>query len=432
MSGVSKRKKTVILQGNCQCNVMAGYLLRNPDIGKHCDVFSVTPITPQKDVVTPELVAGCDCLVQQIELYRKNVVIPDDAFPAKCERITFPCFSFPPFWPLYLADPRDALTPVYPSGKYPYGDNQIIRMLNSGLSPDEIFRRYMELDLHTVIDLDVVLDRTVREMESLDQRTDCSMKDFIMERYRNQKLFLNIGHVYDYLLLYMLEKIVAIVADKLDVSVPQLPAPVGARQGRHEVPIHPAIIDHYKLEFVSKDSVYHYQDSRFTFEDYIRSYIAFEDCAVVFKEQRELKFPDHSVGSVMIRPAGSMKWEWTEVGTAQGNVIVPSAHEVMLHILGHPADYSFLESFGEFDLKVLCIDDAEFGDDCAKYLKNLKSVSFLDLKNTSIGRGSVTVLCSLHGLTSIRFPDETSEETILEIHRALPDCGLVHFDRLFF
>ena len=96
-------------------------------------------------------------------------------------------------------------------------------------------------------------------------------------------------------------------------------------------------------------------------------------------QPRTVVFPeDRSVGRVMMRDRGGPNTFGSNIGPAQGPVMVPEGQEVGLFVNNfHPGDIAFLEAFGPNELDYLMLVHAALTDDDVKYIEHLSGLKFL-------------------------------------------------------
>ena len=96
-------------------------------------------------------------------------------------------------------------------------------------------------------------------------------------------------------------------------------------------------------------------------------------------QPRTVVFPkDRPVGRVMMRERGDPNYFGSNIGPAQGPVMVPEGQELGLFVNNfHPGDIAFLEAFGSNELDYLMLVHAALTDDDVKYIEHLSGLKFL-------------------------------------------------------
>lgn len=198
--------------------------------------------------------------------------------PAHVQRISIPYPIFPPLWPFHVYDPRNdapdrALFPHGAPAHYPYGDGVVLRMMRQGLPKEEIIRRYLDMDVSDEIGLDALLEKSIEIQAVKEENTDVKVLDFVASEFRRQPTFLTMNHVGNPTLIHMADQILGRLGC----------APLGpfAHRGLFhlvspQMPIHPSVIRHFGLTYVTPESRYAFDAFRnLTLEEYLSFYIDF-------------------------------------------------------------------------------------------------------------------------------------------------------------
>lgn len=199
--------------------------------------------------------------------------------PAQVPKISLPYPVFLPLWPYHSAEPRNDLAAGRLSRYsthtvfFPYGDAYVLSLLKQGLGKAEIMKRYLAIDWESALDLDGLLAKVLEIQREKERTTDVKIIDFIEDRFREKQLFVTMNHLGNDLAIHIVDQVLgklgfAPLDPALCRTFSQLLAP--------ETPIHPGIIDHFGLEYVSRDHRYRQDDHQMlTFEEYLARYIDF-------------------------------------------------------------------------------------------------------------------------------------------------------------
>jgi len=234
------------------------------------EALRTTGITEQEKI----LINKCDIFIMQ----RGHMQFPSfiDDLPSDCRIISFPVIWFNTLWPFYRVDARNKNTKdaEFPFGKYPYGDKEVISLLKKGLTTEEVFRKYMDLNVLDKIDLNNFHADNLSMGKELENKCDLKIYDYIGKNFLNKRLFYTFNHPAPELLLVQLEQILGkITGEKISNSQKQKIFKMNPL-GNMELPIHPQIIEHFNLEWISTDYKYKYGQKTFiTFEKYCWNYI---------------------------------------------------------------------------------------------------------------------------------------------------------------
>lgn len=271
------RKQRMLVYGNCQGGWLAQALGRNADIAARYDIvylsdYHVTP--PDHPAVKPGFMAGCDAAVWQTAAGCKPPEFVA-ALPASCRQVRFPTLWLKLLWPTYAVDPRNQPEDGFPWGRYPYGDRLVMKLLQEGVTPEEMPKRYADTDLNTIVNLDRFTEMSLAELRFNDRQSDVAIAPFIERTFRARKLFGTVNHP----TMLMLQQIyVGVVASLLGTPPPpEVPAPADAAEvlGSEETPLHPQIIAHFKLKWAAPGMRWRYRSAFLTPDEYLRAYAAF-------------------------------------------------------------------------------------------------------------------------------------------------------------
>jgi tetratricopeptide (TPR) repeat protein len=271
------RKQRMLVYGNCQGGWLAKALGRDAEIAARYDIvylsdYHVTP--PDHQAVQPGFMAGCDVAVWQTAAGCKPPEFVA-ALPASCRQVRFPTLWLKLLWPTYAVDPRNQPEAGFPWGRYAYGDRLVMKLLQEGVSPEEMPKRYAETDLNTIVNLDRFTEMSLAELRFNDRQSDVAIAPFIERTFRARKLFGTVNHP----TMRMLQQIyLGVTAALLGSTVaPDAPPPADAADvlGDTETPLHPQIISHFKLSWAVPGMRWRYFSAFLTMEEYIRAYAAF-------------------------------------------------------------------------------------------------------------------------------------------------------------
>jgi len=199
-------------------------------------------------------------------------------FPKSAIKITFPYPSFVPFWPFHTHEPRNEYENLpmnhYTSRKnlYPFGDSFVHGLMREEVAPEDILKRYIDLDISNQVDLDALFQTNLNIQRKHDKQLTIKIADFVEENYVHKKLFNSINHISNRTVLYIVNKMLELTGHEkysescLDNLLEWV---------RPEVPIHPSIIKHFDLQFVNAQSRYTHFGHSLTFEEYMYNYIHF-------------------------------------------------------------------------------------------------------------------------------------------------------------
>jgi hypothetical protein len=196
--------------------------------------------------------------------------------PSSCRIISFPILRFTSLWPLERRDPRSKPEPEkgFISGRYPYGDSLVMKLLKRGLTAEQIFEQYISTKLSDVIDIDKIHKKNIIALKELDAKCDLPLNWYVGENFTKKRLFLTPNHPAIELLILQVNLILkAIAMTGLPLLVENEIKKNPPLETIHH-PIHPQVIRHFNLQWIDANAKYrHYDSGWFTFEEYLKRYI---------------------------------------------------------------------------------------------------------------------------------------------------------------
>jgi hypothetical protein len=266
-------KRTVIVAGNCQASFLHRALQESPELSDQYRIVYFRNFRKgDQGVLAVEDLDSCAILVEQIA--HKHAELPNkDRLPADCKVVKFPILWMNSLWPTAVKDPRNAPTERYSAGPYPYGDRLVLKLLDEGLSPDEVAERYLETDINEMVDIARFHEINVVKAQSLDTRADVKLGGYVNGEFAATRLFVTQNHP----TMPMLRYIADAIFDAIDIKAPEsdLVAASGGMQHVH-MPVHPQVADCLGLSWYDQGIEYRYHDQKFQIAEFIRRYAAFE------------------------------------------------------------------------------------------------------------------------------------------------------------
>ena len=193
-------------------------------------------------------------------------------FPPHLVQITYPYPVFHPLWPFHNPDPRKHAVPEGPlddmhSLLYSYADYHVLKMRQEGMAPADIVTAYREMDIPATLDLDQFVNAAIEGQRLKEAVTDVKVLDFIVERFRDERMFLCLNHGSNRLMIHMADQILgklgyAPLGKFVHEALCELMLPI--------IPIHPTIIGHFGLQWARLDMRYQVDRRRnLTWDEYI-------------------------------------------------------------------------------------------------------------------------------------------------------------------
>jgi hypothetical protein len=247
--------KTLIVYGNCQAEAISTIFRKDP-VTEEC--FRVLYLrgfdhpSDGRDELRSEDVRDCAVLWEQ---HDPRPFPHRDALPGDCLTVKFPALDFNLLWPFNCSNPCDEPEPpVFPFGRFPYGDRIIIESIGKGMAPKKILNYYLTGWKHYGMDLDRLLQVESARLAARDAHCDVKMSGFVMENFRRQRLFWSNNHPTSALLRELIHRLLAVSAPReplledldLDATISYRFSPEGPL-GVVSVPVHPKIAEHFGL-----------------------------------------------------------------------------------------------------------------------------------------------------------------------------------------
>lgn len=197
-------------------------------------------------------------------------------------RIRFPSTDSNLFWPFNCVNPYNRPEPpVYPFGRFPYGDRVIVGAIERGMSASEILDYYLNGWEEYKLDLDRLFELETARIKARDARCDVKIADFVLANFRKHRLFWTANHPTSLLLaelierlLYASDKIQPVLQDaNIEATLAAHFLPAGPL-GVVGVPVHPRIAEHYGLEWYRPDERYRSWNGRtYSYAEYFEAMI---------------------------------------------------------------------------------------------------------------------------------------------------------------
>ena len=266
----------IVFVGNCQMravwNIYRTFVSPSTrDTCMYVDAYEANPASTAI-IETAEIVVG------QVAEFKSNIDL--DQLPSAIKQFRIPVVSGVFLWPFGgQAHPKSAKLPFLDLGPYPaeMGDLHLNRMIAKGVDPDEAVQRYLDLDIHKLVNLDRLLELNLEKQRNRDGVTGFNTADLIQKHFRDEHIFLTPYHPNQRVALYLIQQsfrqmgVGSALIDRVGRMLTVTPFPKSA------LPIHPSVCRHFGLKYGGEDYRYRYlSEGQFTFKEYARRYVRFE------------------------------------------------------------------------------------------------------------------------------------------------------------
>lgn len=273
----AEKKLRVLVYGNCQGGWLSRTLQQQPEVAERFEIIYLSDYMerpPDHPSNEPGFFTTCSILVWQTASGCKAPWWIAE-IPPHVRQIRYPTLWLKLLWPTYAVDPRNVRDEQFPWGRYPYGDRLVMKLLEQGVPPADIPKRYLDTDLNTVVNLARFAEMSLAELRFNDRQSDITIAPFIERTFRTQKLFGTVNHPTFAILDQIYQGVIAALLGRAIASNSPPPANAVDVLGEEEVPLHPQIIEHFKLTWTTPDLRWRYHSAFLTCEEYIRAYAAF-------------------------------------------------------------------------------------------------------------------------------------------------------------
>ncbi|WP_291325796.1 WcbI family polysaccharide biosynthesis putative acetyltransferase [Desulfovibrio sp. UCD-KL4C] len=255
------KKKTCILQANCQGEPIEDLLNLSPEFKESYNTYRFTNYI--REPIPDELLSKCDLFLYQ-HLAKGWGELSSETICSKlkdtCKTIAFPSMLFIHYWPLWSRQKG-----------FDYPDIFLESLFERDLDESQIIHLFMNAKLTNIYDFKSI----IAESEKIERQKEsfCSAKyvDHILANYKQRKLFNTINHPGKELLTNTANAILfeLNLSELTTAHIGAFPEPFPD----FEQPIHPQIAEYLGLEFCGPDTRYHVYGAELTFREYAIRYI---------------------------------------------------------------------------------------------------------------------------------------------------------------
>lgn len=260
----------IVVFGNCQAAVISRALgtIHNVKVRHHFVVFNSEEDArrARSDTAEADFVLGQE--VKEWTAYAASCLDNTSA-----TIIRFPFLRLAALWPFdsHQNGKDPGHTDSYPDFPFPFSDAAMGRLRS--LVPDHQQRLmiYRNLDFDDAPDLMRYYEMEATRLVAEDRRLGLDLGAFILDNFRERRLFHTITHPAE----PMLKRVSETLCRRMDLR-PAFGQTDFDCLRLYQVPIHPAVIDAFGLLWVNKDSQYNFflDSVKLNFDEYFSKYIS--------------------------------------------------------------------------------------------------------------------------------------------------------------
>ncbi len=288
MDDLSGRKPAIVIYSNCQGMDLIRLVRSAPTLAASLDIrlLQFHLIDHGEEVLTPDLFDNCIYVWEQLGTdYPQHREQMHALRPPTAKVVTFPSLNMLSLWPFTGGDARIRKEPMYQIGRYPWSDvvgaelgaNPQFR----NLSDAELLKLYFQHTTKKMPDLDRRLAIDVMRWRERDAACDVKLADYLLENFRKIQLFYTFARPSPHCSGMILKQLLAeSLADtnQLTTAVTELDHLLRFFVGydMEECPIHPAVAEHFGLEWYKAEAGHRHHAHRLSFNEYMVRYLRFD------------------------------------------------------------------------------------------------------------------------------------------------------------
>lgn len=172
-----------------------------------------------------------------------------------------------------------------------YTDQNVLRLLKQGFSEEDVLCEISREDFYDENYLNSVKEATLKKNIVRDAECEIHMGTYLMEHYREEKLFLDGMHWSNAFAWEAIRQIVCLLEEK-EIIIPNVDiiAELSKRDAvwENEVPVYPSVRKLLELDWADDSTLYSMvklkEVKRVSFEEYMKDYIRYVYCSMKLQE----------------------------------------------------------------------------------------------------------------------------------------------------
>jgi len=265
--------KKIVLSQTCQGLVLKQLLMSSVALKKNfqCIFIPNYEVQDGKPGIAPptaleNALEDCDVLIYH-DIAPYNFPSLLRRLPADALTIKIPYITSTIYWPTYSYQTPFGLCPRGTTSLIPWPCTLLNELIVTLRDKKKILDAYLETDIPSRLDMRKAYDAQITYLKAAESGSIFHMAEFVAHNFRDTQLFHLINHPSLPVFLEVTNTILA----HLD-----LPLVENFRIdpfATHQIPIHPSIINSYKLSWCDEKTRFQILDKSFTFEEYVDFYI---------------------------------------------------------------------------------------------------------------------------------------------------------------
>ena len=270
--------RRIVFFGNCQAQGLATFYRDRLSPGDD-DIQTVYFLT--EDAGDVSVLRAADVVVEQI-FHGPNEIVSNN-ISADCLRVPFPAAIGAYFWPHasegHVHNQVYDFTPYFPGGPWggEMGDSYLNRLIKQGIPTDEAVQTYLALDVGRHANLDRLKELHLGGQRQRDDVAGIDLAGIIVSCFRTRQLFTMRGHQEMLLFAPVAETVFQKMQLPRAAIEEALAGLIHAPVRDRDMPMHPRLIEHYRLEWLDPEA--RYMDpwwGPITFREWVRRYMDYD------------------------------------------------------------------------------------------------------------------------------------------------------------
>ncbi len=271
---MSAEKKTIIVYGNCQAATISSFLQTLPELSSKYDIIHHFVYMKESDrEAWGEQISRADFVFSQDLKDWSSYLYREEA--EKRNLVRFPFVYFAALWPFDATQNQPdhqalALKPSIPNHlNFDYEDSLLGKMRSELPDPEERYEAYLNLSYGRKMNVRRYCDAEIARLEKVDELFDLSIGRYIIENFREKRIFHTVTHP----TIDLFANISSEICRRAGIPCCARESSAVDWMSAYQVPIHPKVIEELGIKWANSNTRYNHHGKELTFEAYYRAYI---------------------------------------------------------------------------------------------------------------------------------------------------------------